>query len=49
LKAAGKKAEIFRYDAHHGFMNEERPDVHQKKAADQAWERTLAFWAKHLK
>src|SRR5262245_4879601 len=49
LKSAGKKAEIFRYDAHHGFMNEERPDVHQKKAADQAWERTLAFWAKHLK
>lgn len=48
LKAAGKKAELFRYDAKHGFMNEERPDVHQRKAAELAWDRTLGFWKKHL-
>ena len=48
LKAAGKSAEIHRYDAKHGFMNEQRPDVHQRKAAEQAWDRMLAFWRKHL-
>jgi len=48
LKAAKKPAEIFRYDAGHGFMNEQRLDVHDRKAAEQAWERTLAFFGKHL-
>jgi carboxymethylenebutenolidase len=48
LKAAGKPAEIFRYDAKHGFMNEQRPDVHQRKAAELAWGRTLGFLKKHL-
>jgi len=47
LKAAGKKAEIFRYDADHAFVNEQR-DVHDRAAAELAWERTLAFWATHL-
>lgn len=48
LKAAGKTAEIFRYDAKHAFMNEQRSDVHDKKAAELAWERTLAFLGKYL-
>ncbi len=48
LKAAGKPAEIFRYDAKHGFMNEQRLDVHQRKAAELAWGRTLGFLKKHL-
>jgi carboxymethylenebutenolidase len=48
LRAAHKTAEIFRYDAKHGFMNEERIDVHERKAAELAWSRTLAFWRKHL-
>ncbi len=48
LKAAGKPHEFFSYDAHHGFMNEARPDVHQAKAAEEAWGRTLAFFRKHL-
>lgn len=48
LKRAGKPAEIFRYPAKHGFMNEQRPDAHQRQAAELAWSRTLAFWAKHL-
>jgi len=47
LKAAGKTAEIFRYDADHAFMNEQR-DVHDRAAAEQAWERMLAFWRQHL-
>jgi carboxymethylenebutenolidase len=47
LKAAGKKAEVYRYDADHGFVNEQR-DAHDRAAAELAWERTLAFWAAHL-
>jgi carboxymethylenebutenolidase len=48
LKAAGKSAEIYRYDAKHGFMNEQRPDAHQRQAAELVWSRTLEFWGKHL-
>ena len=48
VKAAGKAVEIYRYDAKHGFVNEQRADVHDRKAAEQAWDRTLAFWKKHL-
>jgi carboxymethylenebutenolidase len=48
LKSAGKPAEIFRYDAKHGFMNEQRLDAHQRKAAELAWGRTLGFLKKHL-
>jgi len=47
-KAAGKAVEIFRYDAKHGFVNEQRLDAHDRKAAELAWERTLAFCKKHL-
>src|SRR5262249_14929394 len=47
LKAAGKGAEIYRYDAEHGFVNEQR-QVHDRAAAELAWERMLAFWRKHL-
>ena len=45
---AHKPAEFFSYEAHHGFMNEARPDVHQAKAAEEAWGRTIAFLKKHL-
>ena len=48
LKSAGKPAAIYRYDAKHGFMNEQRPDAHQRQAAELAWSRTLEFWAGHL-
>jgi carboxymethylenebutenolidase len=47
LKAAGKTAEVFRYDAQHAFVNEQR-DVHDRAAAELAWGRTLKFWAAHL-
>jgi carboxymethylenebutenolidase len=48
VKAAGVSAEIFRYAAKHAFMNEQRPDAHQRQAAELAWSRTLPFMAKHL-
>jgi carboxymethylenebutenolidase len=47
LKAARKTADLYRYDADHGFVNEQR-DAHDRAAAELAWERTLAFWAVHL-
>jgi carboxymethylenebutenolidase len=48
LKAAGKHADIFRYDAQHGFMNEQRPTAHDRAAAELAWDRALTFWKAHL-
>jgi carboxymethylenebutenolidase len=48
LKTANRPAEIYRYDAKHGFMNEQRPDAHQRQAAELAWSRTLTFFNKHL-
>jgi carboxymethylenebutenolidase len=47
LRAAGKNAEVFRYDASHAFVNEQR-DVYDRAAAELAWGRTLKFWATHL-
>jgi dienelactone hydrolase len=35
--------EIYRYDAHHAFMNEARPEVYDPASAKTAWERTLKF------
>ncbi|MEY3665722.1 MAG: hypothetical protein RLZZ153_1904, partial [Pseudomonadota bacterium] len=48
LKNAGIKADFFRYEADHGFMNEQRDAVHDAASAQLAWERMLAFWKKHL-
>ncbi|MET0639680.1 MAG: dienelactone hydrolase family protein [Hyphomicrobium sp.] len=42
LKAAGKSAEFYRYDASHAFMNEQR-SVHDRHCAELAWERASAF------
>ncbi len=47
LKAAKRDFEIFRYDAGHAFMNEQR-DVYDRGAAQLGWKRMLAFWKKHL-
>ncbi|MFT3989286.1 dienelactone hydrolase family protein [Aestuariivirga sp.] len=47
LKAAGKPYEFFRYDADHAFFNEQR-DVHERKSAELAWGRLLAFLKSHL-
>jgi carboxymethylenebutenolidase len=47
LKAAGAAHEIFRYDAAHAFFNE-RSAAYDLASANQAWERTASFLAKHL-
>ena len=50
IKKAGKHSEIHIYPGvDHGFFNDERPDVYNKSAADDAWRRTLAFFRQHLK
>ena len=48
LKATGKTFEIYRYDADHAFVNEQRAPVHDRQAAEQAWDRAVAFFKKHL-
>lgn len=48
LKSAGKDHEFFRYEADHAFANEQRAPVHDRTCAEQAWDRTLTFFKKHL-
>lgn len=48
LKAAGKTFEIHRYDADHAFVNEQRAPVHDRQAAQLAWDRAVSFLKKHL-
>jgi carboxymethylenebutenolidase len=43
------KTEVVRYPgAEHGFNCNDRPAVYNEAAADDAWRRTLAFFATHL-
>lgn len=50
IKKAGKTSEITIYpNVDHGFFNDDRPDVYNKAAADDAWRRTLAHFRQHLK
>ena len=48
LKAAGKDAEFFRYDADHAFVNEQRMAAHDRQAAELAWSRATAFLKRRL-
>ena len=49
LKALGKSVEIHIYpDTDHAFFNDQRPDVYNPKAAEDAWRRVIQFFAKHL-
>ncbi len=49
IEAGGKtKVEIHTYDADHAFVNDTRPDVYSAENAKQAWDRTVAFFKKHL-
>lgn len=43
LKQSQSKFELYRYNAHHAFMNESRPEVYDAQSAQTAWERTLKF------
>jgi len=47
MTAGGHKPEVFRYDAQHAFANETSAAYHAA-SAKAAWERTMAFLAKHL-
>ena len=50
IKKAGKQSQIHVYPGvDHAFFNDERADVYDKAAADDAWRRTLAFFRQHLK
>jgi carboxymethylenebutenolidase len=48
LKDAGKTYELYRYAAHHAFMNSDRKDAYSAEAAKQAWPRCVAWFKKHL-
>jgi carboxymethylenebutenolidase len=48
FEKGGVDYELYRYDAKHAFVNERRPEVYEPKAAELAWERTLAFLKKKL-
>lgn len=48
LRAAGKPFELHRYPGHHAFMNSDRREVHDPAAAKVAWDRCVAFFARHL-
>ncbi len=43
LKAGQVIHDLYRYEAQHAFMNEQRPEVYNPEAAQQAWDRSLAF------
>jgi carboxymethylenebutenolidase len=50
IKKAGKQSEIHIYpNVDHAFFNDERADVYNKAAAEDAWRRTLAFLRQHVK
>ena len=42
------QSRFFRYDADHGFGNEQRLSVHDRQASELAWGRATAFFKKHL-
>ena len=46
-KAAGKAVEIHRYEADHGFVNEQR-SYYDRKCGEDAWGRMLDFWKRYL-
>ena len=48
LKQSKSKHEIYRYDAHHAFMNEARPEVYDAQSAKSAWDRTLKFLSQSI-
>lgn len=48
LARHGRSMELFVYDAQHAFVNDTRPDVYDAANAKLAWDRTVAFFKKHL-
>jgi carboxymethylenebutenolidase len=49
IEDAGGTVEVYDYPGtHHAFFNDDRPEVHDPAASDEAWERTLTFLHEHL-
>ena len=48
LKQGGVDYQFYTYAAQHAFMNEQRSDVYDAQAADQAWQRCIEFCRQHL-
>jgi carboxymethylenebutenolidase len=50
IRDAGKSSTIHIYpNVDHGFFNDDRPDVYNRAAAEDAWRRTLTHFRTHLK
>ena len=49
LKSLGKEVEFYIYPGtDHAFFNDTRPDAYNAEAATLSWDRTLAFFRRHL-
>src|SRR5262249_35731234 len=48
LDERGHPMEVHVYDADHAFVNNTRPEVYDAANAKLAWDRTVAFFKKHL-
>jgi carboxymethylenebutenolidase len=49
IETLGKSVELHVYpDADHAFFNDDRPEVYNPGAAEDAWRRTLDFLRKHV-
>jgi carboxymethylenebutenolidase len=49
LKAAGKTVEMHIYrGTDHAFFNDQRPEVYNAAASEDAWSRTIEFFHQHL-
>jgi len=48
LKESKSTFELYRYDAHHGFMNARRARVYDAGSSEAAWERTFTLLARVL-
>ncbi len=47
--ASGVLVEFHQYaGTHHGFFNDTRSEVHAPDASKESWDRTIAFYEKHL-
>ncbi|MGN6686315.1 MAG: dienelactone hydrolase family protein [Actinomycetales bacterium] len=50
IQAAGGDVEVFDYPGtDHAFFNDQRPEVYNEQAANEAWERTLGLFERTLR